>query len=302
VSELSAHPVVEESSQPVNELFQDPPPIVARGLLYLLLTLLVAAGAYSTVGQVDELVTGTATVVPHGRSRPVQSTVAGRVSRVTVQEGEEVDRDQVLVYLETEVVQAGLERARKELLIRRRQLQSTLAAQGGAVEVSEARARVAQAEEDEVAARQALEASMIVAPLRGRVTRLGLRGAGEAVQPGQVIGEIAPEGAPLVFEARIPNAGIGRIRASQAVHIKVHAFPHQEYGTLEGTVTFIAPDASQEPDASGSYRVIVTPGALRPVRAVKEILLRPGLTATVEVVAGRKRLIELLLRSLRGGS
>jgi multidrug efflux pump subunit AcrA (membrane-fusion protein) len=301
VSELSAHPGLEESSEPVNELFQDPPPIVARGLLYVLLAMLLAGGVYSVVGQIDELVTGTGTVVPHGLSRPIQSTAAGRVSRVAVQEGEDVDREQVLVYLETDVVQAGHERARKELLIRQRQLQSVLAAQTGALEVSEARARLAQAEEAEVAARRALEASMIVAPLRGRLTRLAVRGAGEAVEAGQVVGEIAPHGAPLVFEARIPNAGIGRVRMGQRAHVKVHAFPHQEYGTLEGTVTFIAPDATQEPGAAGAYRVMVTPLPRRAAGAVKDIPLRPGLAATVEIVAGRKRLAELLVRSLRGG-
>ena len=71
--------------------------IVGVVVLCLLGLLFLSGLIYSTVGRLDEVVTTHATVVPRGLVRPVQAATGGRVTRVAVQEGELVARDQAIV-------------------------------------------------------------------------------------------------------------------------------------------------------------------------------------------------------------
>lgn len=302
MSGLSSSPNARESSEPVNELLQALPPLVSRGLVYLLVAILLSALLYSFFGRVNEIVTARATMTPQGLDRPVQSTIAGRVARITVREGDAVQGGQVLIYLDTAEADAQLERAQRELEIRQGQLQEQLAAAADSLPVAEARARVAQAQADLVTAQRALDAGMIVSPAAGQLTRLSVRGAGETLAAGQTVAEIAPGDAPLVFEAQVPSSDIGRVGVGQAAIIKVDAYPHQEFGTVSGRVLSVSPDAAPTANGGTAYRVVIVPAVPAPRPGQKPILLRLGLGATVEIVAERRRIIDLLLRSIRGGN
>src|SRR5262249_13084212 len=146
---------------------------------------------------------------------------------------------------------------------------------------------------------RAREASVIRAPVDGQLTRLAVHGAGETVQAGQTVAEIAPASEPLVFEAMLSNSDIGRVKPGQRGLIKVDAYPYQRYGTLAPEVTWISPDTVTDPAGGRAYRVIVPPAA--PAGSATRIPLRLGLTATAEIVVARRRMIELLLDTLRGG-
>jgi multidrug efflux pump subunit AcrA (membrane-fusion protein) len=122
------------------------------------------------------------------------------------------------------------------------------------------------------------------------------------VQTGQTVAELAPAGAPLVIEAMVANTDVGRVKAGQRVRIKVDAYPYQRYGTLEGEVTSIAPDTTADKSgasAGSAYRAIITP---LPSPAAKSIPLRLGLSTTTEIITARPRIIELIVRTLRGES
>jgi multidrug efflux pump subunit AcrA (membrane-fusion protein) len=299
VTELRTLPPAQEASAQVSELFEEPPPLIARGLVYLLLALAAALLGYSAIGRVDEVVTAPAVVVPEGFVRRLEAVSGGRVTRVAVREGEQVRAGQALVYLETEAAQEQLRRSTGEQAMRRLQLEEQLAANAGAGPVAEARARLAQAEADLQAARRGLQASILTAPADGQVTRLAVHGPGETVQAGQEVADLAPAGAAPVFEARVPSSHIGQVRPGQDVKVKVEAFPHQEFGALPAVVRFVAPDAQPDPNGALAYRVLLAP-VREPGSRSGEIRLRLGLTATAEIVTRRPRILDLFLHRVRG--
>jgi multidrug efflux pump subunit AcrA (membrane-fusion protein) len=300
VTELVHTPDEQASSEPASELFAELPSLVARGLVYLLFALLLAAGLFAGIARVSEIVSAPAVVTPQGEARPLQAAAAGRVTRVVVAEGDRVTAGQALIYLETDPAQAQLERARREREIRQRQLQGELAARADALQVAEARARLAQVEAEVVAAERARDATMIVAPLDGQVIRLTARGPGQAVQQGELLAEVAPAGAPLVVVARVANRSVGRVRVGQSARVKIDAYPHQRYGALPRRVTFVSPGAAAEGNEATTYRVTITPAAAAGERS--RIPLRVGLAGTAEIVTSRPRVVEFILRALRGES
>lgn len=300
MGELTATPPSSDSSEPVSELFQELPPLVARGLVYLLFGLLTAIGIYSVVGEVDEIVAARAVVVPRGGARPLQAASAGRVTRVAAREGDLVTDGQVLVYLEMDAALGLLQRALQKRETRERQLQDQLTRAGDSGLIAESRARLTEAEEGVATAQRDVEASTILAPLDGQITRLAVRGPGETVQQGQTVAELAPLGEPLVFEARVSTSDIGRVSTGQRVKAKVDAYPHQRYGLVDGHVSDVSPDVTVTGREPAAFSVLVTPELRTQRSSRRSIPLRLGLTATAEIVTARRRLVELLLRSLSG--
>jgi membrane fusion protein, adhesin transport system len=93
------------------------------------------------------------------------------------------------------------------------------------------------------------------------------------------------------------------------------AYDYSVYGGLEGTVEFISPDTLRDerrgalagavdPEETGAfYRVLVrtTATALRTADG-RELPILPGMTASVEMLAGRKTVLQYLLKPLNRAS
>ena len=89
----------------------------------------------------------------------------------------------------------------------------------------------------------------------------------------------------------MPNQRIAFVR--RACQAKFDAFPLQDYGVVNGTVIDVSPDAQSDEKLGSVYKVTVAPD--RPVIAAhgQEFPLRPGMTATMEVVTERKSVLSL---------
>jgi HlyD family secretion protein len=81
------------------------------------------------------------------------------------------------------------------------------------------------------------------APVSGIVQQLAVTTIGQVVSSGQSLMTIVPPDADLEIEAMILNKDVGFVRAGQPAVIKGEAFPVTRYGTIDGTVAKISPDA-----------------------------------------------------------
>src|SRR5262249_44679965 len=133
-----------------------------------------------------------------------------------------------------------------------------------------------------------LKRTIVTAPTAGIVTTWDVRGVGAVLQPGQQIATIAPAGARLLVEARIPNKDIALIENGLPVKLKFDAFPYQDYGLVQGKIVEVAYDAAGGPEAGSFYKVMIAPEQTGIVARGKTIPLRPGLAVTAEVVTERK--------------
>lgn len=94
---------------------QDPPLILLRAPLYLMLLLLVVTAVFSTIGQMDVVVSGQAMLAPVGRTWNLQSEGGGQVQKLLVKEGERVSKGQVLILFQKGISPEGLTALREEL-------------------------------------------------------------------------------------------------------------------------------------------------------------------------------------------
>lgn len=93
--------------------------------------------------------------------------------------------------------------------------------------------------------------TVIRAPMDGIVSRLNFRTPGGFVNTGDVILELVPTGEALIIEARILPQDISRIQLEDFVRIRLSAYDSAKYGSVDGRVIRISPDAVEDTRGSG---------------------------------------------------
>ena len=118
--ELKAH----DFSPPLLRLQETPPSPLGRWVLAILLVLLAALGAWAVVGKLDIVAVAEGKLVPQSYLKIVQPSDSGIVKEILVKEGEAVKAGQVLMRMDTLMVNADAkslenEFQRKRLMLRR---------------------------------------------------------------------------------------------------------------------------------------------------------------------------------------
>ncbi|HEY9663070.1 MAG TPA: HlyD family efflux transporter periplasmic adaptor subunit [Allocoleopsis sp.] len=144
-----------------------------------------------------------------------------------------------------------------------------------------------------------LQQRQIRSPITGTLFELPIDRPGAVVQVGQEIAQIAPEHVPLVLRANMSSQESGFLAVGMPVKIKFDAYPFQDYGIVEGHVTWVSPDSKLTKTAEGAtvptYELEITLNQPYIQTANKQIALTPGQTATAEVIVRQRRIIDFLL-------
>jgi hemolysin D len=189
--------------------------------------------------------------------------------------------------------------------------------------LAEAERKRDQLLQDLIRARSKNEKMSITAPVSGVVEQLAVTTIGQVVNSGQVLMTIVPANAPLEVQALLQNQDIGFVRVGQPAVIKVDAFPFTRYGTIDGRVINVSGDAVDIRDApnlsdasaavtakgaaansSSSNPTLVFPATIALAKHSimaddREVQLVPGMTVSVEIQTGKRRIIDYVLSPLR---
>ena len=139
--------------------------------------------------------------------------------------------------------------------------------------------------------------TVIRAPMEGIVSRLNFRTPGGFVNTGDVMLELVPTGEALIIEARIMPQDISRIRLDDAVRIRLSAYDSAKYGTVDGRVLRVSPDAIVDERNQGASHYVVDvaiEGELVLEETGIAVTFIPGMTATVDVLSGKRTVLEYI--------
>lgn len=166
-------------------------------------------------------------------------------------------------------------------------------------ELSKVEAELAQVAEVATGRRDAVERTVLRAPLAGTVKNIQATTIGGVVQPGADILEIVPIKDRLLVEARIRPSEVAFIRPGQEATVKLAAYNYLVYGALKGRVETISPDTLREnrrPDEEAYYRVRVSTGRSTLVHRGKVLPIIPGMTGSVDILTGQRTVFDYFLR------
>ena len=139
--------------------------------------------------------------------------------------------------------------------------------------------------------------TVIRAPMEGIISRLNFRTPGGFVNTGDVMLELVPTGEALIVEAKIMPQDISRIRLDDAVRIRMSAYDSAKYGSVDGRVLRISPDAvvDESNQAAAHYLVdVAIEGELVLEETGEAVTFIPGMTATVDVLSGKRTVLEYI--------
>jgi membrane fusion protein, hemolysin D len=162
--------------------------------------------------------------------------------------------------------------------------------------------RQAQSTEQELTkANRLTDLRVLTAPVNGIITELAIATIGGVVTPAQELLKIVPEGQQLEVEAGLFNKDIGFVRVGQSAEIKIDSFPFTKYGVIDGEVTDISADAIEDERLGLLFPLNASLATEKILVNGKWINLQAGMSVTVEVKTGKRRLIEFLLAPLLRG-
>jgi len=165
-------------------------------------------------------------------------------------------------------------------------------------ELAEWETRAASLEQETVKAARRAEVQRLTAPVDGIVQQLAVHTLGGVVTPAQPLLVVVPHDHPLEIDAWVENKDIGFVRVGQPVEAKLDTFPFTTYGTIPGIVRVVSRDAVQVDKVGLVYAVRVSLA-----RSAINIDGRPtpllaGMSVSVEIKIGRRRLLEFFLSPL----
>lgn len=142
--------------------------------------------------------------------------------------------------------------------------------------------------------------TVIRAPMDGIISKLNFRTAGGFVNTGDVMLELVPTGEALIVEARIMPKDISQIRLDDRVRIRLSAYDSAKYGTVDGRVTRISADAvfDERNQAASHYLVDVAIEGQVVLKNGEVVTFIPGMTATVDVLSGKRSVLEYIWQPL----
>ena len=157
---------------------------------------------------------------------------------------------------------------------------------------------------------QVLEHTELLAPMDAVVNSIKITTLGGVVKPGETVIELLPTGDELIAEAKIAPADMAFIALGQDASIKIDAYDSAIFGGLRGKVDYISADAlfaekanpgvpvgPNNPPIYYIVRVRITGTEFQGDKA-KQIKLRPGLTASLEIKALERSVLSYLTKPI----
>lgn len=167
-------------------------------------------------------------------------------------------------------------------------------------ERTSAEEELASARETLIQRRDQLANTTLHAPTNGKVTNVRVTTLGGVLRAGDELMQIVPIEDALVVEARVTPSDVAFLRPGLDVSVKIDAYDFTIYGGLNGKLTYISADTLSDDLKQGEqpyYRVqVVTHEPRFARRPLEDILLQPGMTATVEVKTGQNTVLNYLLK------
>lgn len=134
---------------------------------------------------------------------------------------------------------------------------------------------------------------LLVAPMAGRVSLDQVWAEQQWVNQGDEVTTVLPDGEVLIARATLGQLNSGKVEVGQRVLIKLDAYPHREYGVVEGHVVSVPAIAR---DGVYFVNVELPYGLVTTHRHALE--LRHDMGGQAEIVTADRRLLERLFLQL----
>lgn len=148
---------------------------------------------------------------------------------------------------------------------------------------------------------QVLEEKRLFAPVDGKVNNIAVTTIGGVVRSGDTIMQLLPTSSDLVVEAKVRPVDIAYVKEGQTASVKLDAYDYSIFGAMNGEVIYISPDTLMEKTPQGDkpyYRVQIRIEGAQVAAREDEIIIKPGMTASVDIKAMERTVLSYLTKPI----
>jgi adhesin transport system membrane fusion protein len=165
-------------------------------------------------------------------------------------------------------------------------------------ELNRARADLNSVTETLLAGEDRVTRTAVRSQVRGTVKEIKQNTVGGVIRPGEDIIEIVPLDDTLLVEAQIRPGDIAFLRPGQDSMIKIAAYDFSIYGGLKASVEHISADTIKDEQGENFYRVYLRTAQNSLVHHGDELPIIPGMTATIEILTGKKSVLDYIMKPI----
>lgn len=141
-----------------------------------------------------------------------------------------------------------------------------------------------------------LDRTVLRSPMNGVVKNSHVDATGQVVSSGETVIEIVPMDKGLLVQANVRPEDIGDVHSNQQALVKFTAYDFIRYGGMSGTVEYIGADTVTNDRGETYYPIrIRTESNTMGVRGGRDLSIIPGMVAEVDLLAGKKSVLQYLL-------
>jgi adhesin transport system membrane fusion protein len=165
-------------------------------------------------------------------------------------------------------------------------------------ELNEVTAEMARLKTQQVAYNDQVNRTMVKSPVDGIVQKLFVNTIGGVVKPGADLVEIVPTNEKLYLEIKIKPSDIAFIHPGAEAMVKISAYDFSIHGGLKGKVVNISPDTITDKEGNTFYLIHIETDKNYLGSKEHPLEIIPGMTATVDIVTGKKTVMQYILKPI----
>ncbi len=229
-----------------------------------------------------------------------RSMIAPLVERGTAPRMELIQLDQRINQAKSDLngAQSSLRQAQgavNEVRARVNEIESSAKAQAQ-TELSAKLIEMNEVKETLGALTQRKERTELVSPVKGKIQEINIKTVGGVVRPGDDIIKIVPLDDQLIIEAKIRPSDRAFIHPGLKAVVKITSYDFSIYGGLKAEVTDVSADTITDEKGNTFYRVRLLTQENKLKRRGKEYDIIIGMQASVDIITGKKTVLQYLLK------
>ncbi len=274
----------------------------ARSITWVLMGGTVFSLGWLAIAETEEIAIAQGKLEPIGGVVDVQMPIQGIAREILIKEGDFVEKDQVLIRLDTELTEAKLsflqDNLKSNSLIAEKL--SSLVKEGAVSEIQylQQKTKVEDIKSQIKTNLVQLKYQEIKSPTDGIVFDLKPKSPGYVARTSEPVLQIVPNN-NLVATVEIESRSIGFIKVGKKADISIDSFPASDFGVIEGSVKSIGSDALQpEPSIGKGYRFptkISLDQQFLEIKSGKRLPLQAGMSLTANIKLRKTTYLNLLL-------
>ncbi|MDP3815552.1 HlyD family type I secretion periplasmic adaptor subunit [Pseudomonas sp.] len=163
-------------------------------------------------------------------------------------------------------------------------------------ELNEIRTELKKLTSTSVAIQDRVSRTTVASPVRGVIKQLKVNTIGGVVQPGSDMLEIVPLDDSLLVEAKVRPQDVAFLHPGQNAMVKFSAYDYTIYGGMKANLELISADTITDEEGNSFYLIQVRTDKSHLGSDEHPLLIIPGMVATVDIITGKKSVLDYLLK------